>query len=52
MRVFTVIFRVLGADVYEIPVEARSYAGAQSRALAFIGVKRNQVIICKGNDNA
>ena len=44
---FTIIFRVLGGDVYEIPVEAKSYAGAQARALAFIGVRRADVIVCR-----
>lgn len=45
--VYMVIFKVIDGDVYEIPVEARSYAGAQSRALAFIGVKRSEVVVCK-----
>lgn len=46
-EVYTIIFRVIGGDVYEMPIEAKSYAGAQRRALAFIGVKRADVIVCK-----
>jgi hypothetical protein len=46
-KVFTIIFRIHGGDVYEIPVEAKTYAAAQARALAFVGISRHAVTICK-----
>lgn len=49
MRIYTIIFRVMGGDVYEQPVEARSYAGAMRRVLAFHGLRRDEIIVCDTN---
>ena len=41
-----IIFRVLGSDVYEIPVIAGNRGAAMRKALAFVGVSRADVIVC------
>lgn len=48
MSIYTLIFRVKGGDVYEQPVEAKSYAGSVRRALSFHGLRRADIIMCVG----
>lgn len=43
---YTIIFRVLGSDVFEMPIEARSYLQAQRRALEYWGLSRDAVVMC------
>jgi hypothetical protein len=51
MRVYTIIFRVIDGDVYEIPVQTRgSWWTAARRAIEFVGLRRRDVIFCLGEN--
>lgn len=47
VQYFTIIFRVRGADVYEIPVGAHNRKAAIRRALDFFGLHRDDVVVCE-----
>lgn len=47
MQVFTIIFRVIASDVFEMPVESWSYEEALASALDFFGLTEDAVIICR-----